>query len=169
MAKFSDNRMAGIVHDSNVITLGTLAANTSIISQSNIDSGRESGFRLLKTEYHIEVGGKTDNEGPIIVGLSHNLSVAEIKGTFEADPASHPGIARPENEAALRPVWPLFSAAVFIANNANSPYWRTFKPLWSSPEGSSMNWFAHNSDSSALTTGAKVFINAKHFGVWLND
>ncbi len=168
MGKFSENLMAGIVWDGIVLTLGTLAANTALQAASRIDAARVQGFRILKTEYFIDVVSMTDGEGPIIVGMQHNLSVAEVAEAILADPQGSKGIASPENEQAMRPVWPLGVVAVDIANQEKA-HWKTVKIGWSIPEDSTLNWFAFNSDASALTTGGKIFIDAKHFGVWLKD
>ncbi len=168
MGKFSNNPMAGIVWDELTITLGALAADTSIQTASKIDAGRESGFRVLKTQYWLDVTGKTNDEGGILVGINHNLSVAENAEAIAADPQGHAGIARPENEQAMRPVWGLMfipSTVVSVENKLIEP--REVKLNWSFPEGSSMNWFAHAFGS--LTTGTVVGVVAKHFGVWLKD
>ncbi len=170
MGKFSDNDNASIVYDDVIITVGTLAAATALLGAGKIDSARESGFRAMKVQWSISYQSKTDLEGPIMIGLAQGLSTAEIEECLAADPQGRPAIHGPENQAAKRPVWPLMMAP---PDNAHGPslqgrYHET-KLNWSAPEGSSFSWFVYNSDANALTTGMKVFVSAKWFGVWLND
>ena len=170
MGKFSQNMMAGIVYDDLALVLGALATKTAVQGASKIDASRAQGFRLLKTQYWVEVIGKTNDQGGIIVGLSHNLSVTEIKECIEADPQGSKAIHRPESEASSRPIWPL----VLIPSTVTSIEDKLvamgeLKPGWSAPEGSTFNWFAFNLSTGTLTTGTQVKIFAKHYGVWLKD
>ncbi len=169
MGKFSDNAMAGIVWEEVNITLGALAEDTAVSAASKIDASREQGFRVLKTQYAIDVVGKTNDQGGILIGLNHNLSVAEVAEALAADPQGSPGKDRPENEQAMRPIWPLKFVPVTVTSIEEKLLnFEEVKINWSIMEGSTLNWFAFNT-GGLLTTGTVVNIIAKHFGVWLKD
>lgn len=169
MGKFSDNPMSGIVFDDINLTLGTLNTDTAIQVASKIDNAREQGFRVLKTEYFVTVSGKTNDEGPIVVGLAHNLSTTEIEEAIQADPQGSKALHRPENEQATRPVWPLKMIPATVVGQEDHIVGKDEVKLnWSCPEGTTLQWFAYNF-STQLTTGTIVHIFAKHFGVWLKD
>ncbi len=167
MGKFGQNPLAGIVHDGIVIELLTLAANSVLTGNSTIDSVRAEGFRVLKTEYWIGINGKADGEGPITCGMSVGLSAAEIAEAILANPQKRGD--RAEHEQSSRPVWPLISFGVNNAQQINDGMWRSKNIGWSIQETEGLQFYAFNSDNSALTTGTKIFIEAKHFGVWLKD
>ncbi len=158
-----------IVWDQVGITLSTLAALTGILGASRIDAAREQGFRVMKTEYVGSIVGRTNGEGPVMLAVGFNLSLAEMEEAIEADPQS--SFDTPANEQVMRPVFILgifdpLAASPAILNNG-IPKTVNFK--WSAPEGGSMNWMAYNTSGSALTTGSVVRVVAKHFGVWLKD
>lgn len=47
--------------------------------------------------------------------------------------------------------------------------YRDFKFNWSIPEGQALVAWLYNWDSGSLTTGLRVELLCKHFGVWLRD
>ncbi len=167
MIKFSENTMAAIVWDVITLTIGALAADTSVNANSKIDGSRIQGFRVLRTEYYAALKGSTSGEGPILLYLNHDLTVAEADATFAADPQ------RPKDptasEAANRPVWPLEIFFNTAAGNGNVVLKGVKKLGWSFQEGTILKWSARNMSTSTLTTGSTVRIFAKHFGVWLRD
>ncbi len=167
MGKFSDNTMAAIVWDEVGITLGTLGSATVTGNDSKIDTARAQGFRVLRTEWFIIMDGLTQDEGPILVGLAHDLGATEIDECIEADPQrpNDPAVS----EKANRPVWPLTYLWRDSAGNGQIVDKGVIKLNWSIQEGTLLKWWAKNTDASALTTGAIVKIRAKHFGVWLKD
>ncbi len=166
MAKFSDNAMAAIFWDEIQLSLGTLGAGSAIISGSRCDPSRLQGFRVLKTEYFINIRGMTTGEGPILATLSHGLSATEIEQTMGADPQrSNDPDASPR---AMQPLWPL-GYLMFIGANGPIVLEGTTKLGWSFPEGTGLDWGFTNRGDSALTTGGIAVITAKHFGVWLKD
>ncbi len=174
MARFSKNEKAGIVYDDVEIALSTLGSKAAILSESKIDSLREQGFRVLKTQYWIEFLGKADGEGPLVVGLSCGQDAAHLAGAISADPQGQ--FDTPEevaNEAAKRPVWPLYLIARSALKSGTAGFanfdTQELKPQWSAREGGHFDWFVYNMDGGALTTGCTIRIFAKHFGVWLDD
>ncbi len=167
MASFSKNNMAQVLHERQAITLSTLAALDAISTVSLIDTAKENGFRILRTEWFIRLKGVANGEGPILVGMAANLSAAEVEVTIESDPQAADTPVDGHN--ANRPVWPLGILENDGVGSAPSARQGVLKPQWSIPEGSFLNWWAYNLDGTALTTGGEVIIYAKHFGVWLRD
>ncbi len=166
MAKFSDNSLAGIVWDDFQVALGTLNAITAITGNSKIDAARLQGFRVLRSEWYCTLSGLTAGEGPVLVGMAHDLTATEIKECIEADPqrSGDPG----EEEKSKRAVWPL-ALMMNLSNDGMLNAEGVKKLGWSFPEGTILKYWAYNVASGDLTTGAVWFLLVKHFGVWLKD
>ncbi len=166
MAKFNSNAMAAIQWDENFITLGALAQGAAVVSSSRIDDSRLQGYRVLRTDYFIQVKGMTAGNSAVVVGLAHDLSAGEIQEAIGADPqrSNDPTLS----PRAMRPVWPL---EIFAANAEGNKLVTkgTTNIGWSIPEGTLLEWFVVNMGDADLTTGTIVNILAKHFGVWLKD
>ncbi len=171
MTRFSDNDKSGIVYDDVMITVGALASKAAIIAGGKIDSARLNGFRVLKTQYWIDWEGKTDADGPIMIGLSEGLTAAEVASCINADPQSSSELVN--NANTKRPVWPLEmlskQAIEAGASNGQGAFKGDAKIQWSVREGRTLSWWAFNMEAVALAAGTLVNIFAKHFGVWLND
>ncbi len=167
MAKFGDNTMAAIQWDELEDPTGALAAGSAGVINSRIDSGRLNGFRVLRTEYFLRVKGLSVNEGPLLVGLAHDLSAAEIQEALGADPQrSNDTTLSPR---AMRPVWPLALFENDSVGNQKMIAQGVVKINWSIPEGTNLVWWQMNRDTDALQSGGTLNITAKHFGVWLRD
>ncbi len=109
----------------------------------------------------------TSGEGPVLVGMAHDLSATEIEETLGADPQrSGDPTAEPR---AMRPVWPLGQMFNNSAGNGQIILEGVQKIGWSIPEGTDLKWFVQNVSGATLTTGSVFRIIAKHFGVWLRD
>ncbi len=166
MAKFKDNAMSAIQWDELQIVLSTLAGGAAVVTASRIDAGRLQGFRVLRTEYFLQIEGMTTGNDAVVVGLAHDLTQGEIQEAIGADPqrSNDPTLS----PRAMRPVWPL---EIFAANAQGNilALKGVAKIGWSVPEGTLLNWFVVNIGTNALTSGATVNVLAKHFGVWLKD
>ncbi len=169
MSKFSEG--GGAILSSNMLlALGALAAkDMTIVSDENIDISQEQGFRVLKSLVWISVQGLTSPEGPVLLGAAGpGINAAELEEAIEAKPTAPWDVTA--SEEAMRVYWPLgLVAAGSNDRPLNDGVAIEFKPRWSFPEGSAMNWFAYNLDTAALQTGGIVHFFAKHFGVWLKD
>ncbi len=168
MSKFSEGGGA-ILHSTVLITLSTLAAKDVIaVADEKIDAAQEQGFRVLKAQSFIAVTGLTATEGPVLIGASGpGMNAAEIEECLEANPALSTDISA--SEEAMRPIWPLgmkIGTLEQVLNNGNFIEW---KPRWSWPEGTVLNWWVYNISTGALQTGGLVHIQTKFFGVWLRD
>lgn len=166
MPKFSEGKGA-IYHETVEITVGALAAGDAIAAATRQDGSRNNGFRFLKSEYFIAVENLSDDEA-LLVGIGGpTLSAASIEEAIEADPQ---GSNDPSGPTAMRPVWPLEMFMAHNGGNGKMVAQGEWKPRWSFSEEDAMNVFAYNVDqSNPLTTGARVMIYLKHYGVWLND
>ncbi len=167
MGNFNKNSMSGINWDSFSKTLGTLAGDTTTAETSKIDSARENGFRILRTEWFLTLKGSTPDEGPIEFGLSADVSATEIDECLTSDPQrpSQPG----EIEESMRAVWPMGVLVESTEGNGRIVQQGVTKIGWSIREGTSLRWWFRNHSVNALTTGSTVKGLAKHFGVWLCD
>lgn len=172
MTRMSKNPKSGIVYDVIEIACGALAAKDLILSASAIDAAKEMGFRILKSQIFASFLNKTADEGGVLFGYAFNPdSAAAVEEAIEADPQSDSRLARLQNEQAMRPVFPIglihFNATDGVLFNGAAI---EIKPQWSIPEGGALQYWAYNvSPSAPLTTGCIIQIQAKHFGVWLND
>ncbi len=150
--------------------LGSLAA-TKIGSKIGV---RKQGFRVVKSDIHFMMGGKTTDEGPIMIGVACNADSTEVEEILEADPQ-----APSDNDERGMGVFvkPLF----MITKNelelplASAPSERLRfvfsygKNGWSIPEDQELSYWAYNMDDAALTSGTSFRIFGEHFGVWLRD
>ncbi len=157
------------LHEQLVFSLGTLAAGSATVANSKIDASRRQGFRLIKSEYTIEVKGKTTNEGPLQIGVGFNLTAVEIADGIEGDPQGERDPAA--SEEAQRPIFPLITVGKNVTDILpfDGGGFREKKWNWSIREGEGMFVYAYNWDSGALTTGTTVEVIFKHQGVWLRD
>lgn len=156
------------------LVLSTLGAGSAILQPSKIDSGRENGFRVTKTKALITMTGKTTAEGPILIGVCANIPLASQLATLLANDAQSKSELNPR-----APNWYVRFLAivglvptVFPSSDEGIGKmfeWSYGKNGWSIPEGSNLDFFAFNMDSSALTTGTAFNIAAEHFGVYLRD
>lgn len=161
MSKFTEGKGA-VYYDILNHTVGALAAGDCAVTTMKQDGSRQKGFRVLKSEYNIQVLSMTGNEALVVGVGGPYLSAAQIEEALEADPQQHDHA--PDAEQSMRPLWILG-----ILDESSDPLKGEWKPRWSFPEGAAMNFFVYNPMSGAITTGATVVAVFKHFGVWLND
>ena len=167
VADKSDN--LAIIYDDVTVTMGAALTKTAVLGTgSKIDSARENGFRVLRTDYWVDFAGKTSGEGPIMVGASVAQDAPTVAQTINTDPQDSSDYGG--NAQTKRPVWLL---ELLEQGETGGPSGRnlkgSFKPRWSAPEGENFDWWAYNMDTATLTTGLLVRIFAKHYGVWLRD
>ncbi len=165
------------IDEDNNLTLGALVNATAVFGTSKIDAARTKGFRLVKSTYRMVMSGKTDTEGPIMIGVCANVPAASDLAEFLSnDPQS------PQSEEERNASWFIKTLALIARNQVEIPAgpnlvnamaWMEFevsygKNGWSIPSGSALNLFAFNAGST-LTTGTVFLWHAEHFGVWLRD
>ncbi len=156
-----------VIQDNNFV-LGTLGASTAMLSATKIDAARLQGAVPKDLGYAINFVGKTANEGPIFVGLSAGLSIAEVAEWFAADPQRQ---AEPNDaEASHRPVLVLDVLRRHETTSLGGRgRWRTARwPGWHVREGVALDWFAIN-EGAALTTGTLIGCALQVRGNWLDD
>ncbi len=158
---------------SDAIALTTLANNTAIIGNLNIDATREQGVRMKKFMYDVTSKGDVTQQYPIIYGLCIELTAVEVAQALLADPQ---GIDdQPEIEKTTRKVWVLGTLGNSPSSNGSGSeaigrrYSEAYFPFKEIPEGSTLKWFVMNLTGAALT-GAKIAtITATAVQEWLRD
>ncbi len=156
----------------NVLGLGTLAAKDAVNVDTNIDASRLQGFRVASINIAAVVSGKTASEGPIMWGLSCNMTAAEVESSIEADPQDSTvetdhGKGQWLKIMGLIPLASTSGSLTGDGSNVAKP--DHLKINWSVIEGKNMSVWAYNLDSSPLTTGTLITYVMEIFGVWLRD
>ncbi len=159
-------------YDNAIITLSTLASGAVLGGALKIDAARENGVRLEKMKAQMSFRGKTDGQGPVVVGLAHvDLSDTEIAECFAAD-AQKP-VDTPDSERVMRkvfPIWMIGKAELSsISGRGTNEYIEIAFPWKTIREGSGLKWFAINLDSGSLSTGTVIEIVSVTIGEWLLD
>lgn len=157
-----------IYYDNAVIDVGALAAGDVTTVTLKQDGSRSQGFRFMKTEYWIVLENATDFES-VMCGLAGPaIDAAEIEEAIEADPDSPHD--RSASEQAMRPIWPLEVLMDTAQGDGRVVAKGTINLRWSFPEATAMNFWCYNMDvANPITTGARLRIFCKHYGVWLRD
>ncbi len=159
------------------LTLGTLGGNDLILQNSLIDGNRAQGFRIVKSQFYFNLTGKTQAEGPIMVGIAANVAANKVELIIENDPQN-------VNEQGDERGRGVFVKALFMigllttsipGGAAGGPTVGLEREVnygkngWSIPEGQALSVWAYNMQSGALTAGTVISWFAEHFGVWLRD
>ncbi len=157
-----------VQHGITVVAAGTLAGNDTITASMQIDASRNQGVRIKQLKAAFQYNGKTDDEGPIMYGLSLDLSAAEVEEALEADPQGTGDT--PAIEQANRKVFPI---GVFDQKNLvrSGPIMleEVHLPWKEIEEGTGIQLWIHNYDASALTTGGGLTMMWTAVQEWLRD
>ncbi len=149
-------------------SLSTLAAKTSIKSDTTIDGSNAQGVRLRKIRYAVTHIGGTATEGPFLYGLcSKALTVAELDEAIDADPSFDGDV--PAEDRTQRKVVVLGSIGQSAGNESGVVPWRTARWYWVTPENDGIQFFVRNQDTSPLMTGMVVKFMGQFYGEWLHD
>ncbi len=133
-------------------TLTTLGSDTALIA--TISGTGDLSYRAVTVKGVWTMLGLTSGEGPVTVGYAHSdYTVAEIKECLEAQLSINQG-NKIENERANRLVRIVGSFAANLALNDGRPIKTRLN--WLISVSDSVNMFAFNEDTAALTTGAVV-------------
>ncbi len=143
--------------------LATLASDTAIVNA--LAANAVSSYRATSVKATWSVIGLTAGEGPITVGLAHDdYSLTEIKECLEAAASIDPGdkIAQEQANRLVR---------VVGVCSVEAPSLNDGKPIstklnWLIGVGHSINMFAYNEFTGALTTGAVLNMQGD---LWLKD
>ncbi len=152
----------------------TLAASTGlIISANEIGSGLLERFRVIKTEVvaRVQIGTFVAGDGPLGLYLvDGDLSLAEFEEAIETV-----GPLGPNDSVSADRVErfnKLFGLINFVEENSAAgamlnggmPVEKTIR--WTFARAKGWNWIVYNF-GGALTTGASIRLQCKHFGVWV--
>ncbi len=160
-----------------ILTIGALAGQKAVIQPSLIDSSRLQGFHLIWVKLTGFYDGKTVTEGPVMIGLSCNLTADELEAILEddiqsrSDPtATGPGswyypIIVVDIDADEGDIW----SGSGNENALRSSLFKKVMVRWTIPEGKAFGFFAYNLEAGTLTTGMTVTFDTQYFGAWLRD
>ncbi len=168
---FGKDGMGVILWDFSTITPGALAAKdvASISSHSSLIED----FRIIKIEWFFARDVADNAQAHCLVGLAAGgLTAAEIEEALESAPID--SFDRPASEQTMRPVWPLsiLGTQGFLQTNESSSVGtlsdRGEKTIrWTMPNTVGWSWWCYNITDTAFTTGDRIFVAAKIFGVWV--
>ncbi len=150
-----------------LLDLGTLASFDAVAGTFRIDGSRGSGFRVSRSVFFLRFTGKTATEGPIIWGLSMNLTPALVEAAIEADPQTPSDDDSRGDGGWIKPcgIIGLEETAGRLTDFGGL----VVNPNWSCIEAQNYQLWAYNQDTSTLTTGMRIHGFAEHMGVWLRD
>ncbi len=142
-----------VQHGIEGLALGTLAGLSALTGSLNMDAARTSGVILKKFKGAFQLNGLTNGEGPILFGLSKDLSAAEVTEALNADPQGPGDI--PATERGNRKVLPIgFWDENSLVPNGHPYMLRDLHWPWKElKENEGIQFFVFNMGSSALTTG----------------
>ncbi len=146
------------------ITLGTLASKTAVgadVSDSVIDTTWCSSVKLAWSW-----DGATVDEGPLVYGVAHSdYSNAEIEEFIELNQQWNRGdlIAQEVGQRKIRIIGNV--ALRSVSGDMNDGKSITTKCKWIFTEGATIQCWAYNLGSGALTTGAAITATG-HANLW---
>ncbi len=149
------------------ITVGTLANNTAIIGNTNIDATREQGIRLKQLKAGYLLTGQTGDEGPLIYGWCLELTAVEVAEAILADPQDSEDTNAKDN--ANRKVFPVGIFGVSTQIEMNRDLKEVNFPWKEIIEGATLKWFVFNASGSTFTTGAVAHLFAATVQEWARD
>ncbi len=153
------------------LAFGALAAKTAVINATDLDGSLEQGVKIKDMWLALTYTGKTATEGPVLYGLARNLaSVTTLKECLENDPQGQDNDA--EMEKSTRDVMVLgwLGQAETGADSSWFQGMRKIRFPWKTiREGSSLQMWAYNQDSTILTTGGSLTGYFIINGEWMLD
>ncbi len=166
-----------VQHGNTGLALSTLGAATAATGSLAIDASRTQGVKLMQFKGAVEWNGKTAGEGPLVVGLSIDLSSSEVAEAIIADPQHVNDV--PATEQGNRKVYPLFTIARkstdgtwsrgAMANDDAAEHADLKFPWRELTEGQGIQFWVFNRDASALTTGTEISLDWDAVQEWLRD
>ncbi len=144
-----------------------LAAATSLLVASRIDSSRANGFRTVSQRGVVTWKDADGSQGPIMVGMVNDaMSTTELEEAIENDPQSssdRPGIEHAERRYYLL-------GYLHLGPASNDFFTFNVRHRLSIIQGITLQFFVYNTDlSTALDAANSVQILCEHLGVWLRD
>ncbi len=167
MSKFSENEGAIFYDEGKTIDVASLGLHVlSALVASKMDTAREQGFRVMKGELFVGSDNFAAGENVVLYAIGPSLDNTKATEAIESDPQLGDAVSR---EAPMRPVWPLcvIGDDNKQPNNGMPIVW---KPRWSFPEGTGLQFGCYNFGDTALSAASQtVFVHGKYYGVWLKD
>ncbi len=149
--------------------LGTLAGITALAVEQGHGTGLLQSFLMKKLRIAAAVDGLAQADGTILIGMARgDASVTEIKTALEDAQLERDNKTQAakrdvlhETVMLLKPIGAgttrVAEATISLGGGKGIPF----------EDGDGWQWFVYNVDSSALTTGGLVYLQASYWGVWL--
>ncbi len=151
-----------VQHERLIMAAGALAAQTAITFSLNLAATRTSGVIIKKWMASFQDKDFTLGEGPVLFGISQDLSAAEVAEALTADPSGTGDI--PETEQANRRVFPLGMISVLGPTEIN--FVREIHWPWKElKENTGLQMWLFNLDTATLITGG----NLVGFHTWVQE
>lgn len=124
-------------------------------------------FRVLKTEYFLELTAKNAAEGPVVIGLhDSNLSATEVEEHYQASPDPDDPV---ECEEMVRPVFAMTGfgnkGGTECLSSRSGDAFQELKMRWSFNDSISMHMYDIDGNGITATTTIQGLI--KFYGVWV--
>lgn len=171
---FGKDGKGAILSEKPSVALSTLAQNTGIILTDNaIENSLLERFRIIKSEIVAAIQGGTfvAGDGPLLLYLvDGDFTLAEFEAAIETV-----GPVGPNDKVASAVVerfYKFFGMLNFVEENAgpgallNGGMVVEKTIRWTFARSKGWNWILYNT-GTALTTGATIKLQCKHFGVWV--
>ncbi len=166
VAKHKGRRQAlAVINVNENVTLGTLASGV-VISQATDQFERE--FFAISCDLNWSMSGFTGAEGPLEVGVAHgDYTVTEIKENLDLTGMEDPSdkITQEQGRRLVRRSGKFRGQLSNEQINDGKPV-RTRLRFMLAGSVATLQFFVHNLNASALTTGAIVQIDGKIYGRW---
>lgn len=162
-----------VIYGNTFKSLGTLGAEAALSDDTKIDAARAQGCRIKQLKAVMHYYGKTDANGPVIVGFATGLtSDAEIAEAFKADPVGSNDVPATEHSnRKIFPIWviPITGPAESGVDNDSLMLKEVHFPWKEIPEGVALKMFVFNEGAGAMDTGMSVGVFYAAVTEWLLD
>ncbi len=155
-------------------SVGALASLTAVIGGTKIDSARLQGCTIDDLMYQVSMFNKTAgaSEGPLVFGVSHDNTTAEIATYYAADPqATSDELELQRSQFHIIELGRYGQVTQSDSVTPNSPMTKLQRakwPGWEINRGTNWNHYIFNANpNDPLSTGALLQLYTQALGEWL--
>ncbi len=137
---------------------------------TNIDSGREQGVKVTRMRILGSFEGKTEGDGPVLIGVQVGHTTATLEAFLDSDPQGQiTDQLQPQKGAFIKVLGVLPASETKGRIQGMTDDWMIGISQWSIPEGSTLQAFAFNASGATMTTGTLVDLQMLFDYIWLKD